>query len=40
MSFLGSGSLGGYSHTTIEKLRENWHILQQNQNLQSRQIQD
>ena len=36
----GVGSLGGYSYTTVDKIKEYGHILQQNQNLQSRQIQN
>ena len=39
LSIFGVGSSGGYS-TWMEKNKENVQILQQNQNLQSRQIQD
>ena len=40
MSIFEDGSSGGYRHATIEKIKKNLYILQQNQNLQSRQIQD
>ena len=39
MSIFGGGCSDGYSHTKTKKIEENLHILQQNQNLQSRQIQ-
>ena len=40
MSIFGGGSSGQYSSATIEKMKKNLYILQQNQNLQNRQIQD
>ena len=38
MCIFGGGSSGGYSQATIDEINNNLHILQQNQNLQSRQI--
>ena len=40
MSIFGGGNSGTYSQATIEKINRNFHILQQNQNFQSRWIQD
>ena len=40
MSIFGDGSSGRYNHIAIDKIKKNFHNLQQNQNLQSRQIQD
>ena len=40
MFIFRGGSSGEYSHATIEKIKKGLHILQQNQNLQSRHVQD
>ena len=40
MSLFGNGNSGGYSQATIDKIKTNLHILLQNLNLHSRQIQD
>ena len=40
MSIVGDGSSGRCNQTTIHKIKKSLHILQQNQNLQSQQIQD
>ena len=38
MSSFGGGSSSRYSHATIDKIRKNLHILQQNQNYKADKI--
>ena len=40
MSVFGWGSSGGYSLATIDRIKKNVYISQQNHNMQSWQIQD
>ena len=40
VTIFGCGSSGGYSHAIIDEIKKNLHILQEHQNLQSRQIKD
>ena len=40
MSIFEGDSLGGYRWALIDRIKKNLHILQQNQNVQSWQIQD